>query len=674
MWWVLVIGIAVYLISYFSPKKRFERWLAAGVDEEVDIDERLEDFANNTTSLFRYNRFNIPYGRATVFIEEFFEGESIYYGFSPIRSKDKVELKEYGILLTSAGLIIKYQTTIKETPKTGTFKKAPPKTYHSETKIIPLVGLWGIRRTDKFLTFYYPDGEEIVDLNYLPEFPFDLLYELEYLINNGVTRKLYLLTLASNNQRVGIGAIDQRIEVMQEEINELKKNLNRNYFYQGMAAGFAAGEVASGTLAQHMKDIQLNAVTKETSYRVVDQDGVTKIQGKRTGHGEAAEYGNSVIDRTFFKKVETSGNGFSNSDAPGQGANAVDRVVDGVKIQSKYLRTPEEAVRSYLSKNYPNDVALEVPPEQYERVKEILSDKNPDVKVVKGNLSYRSAQAICKAGTIPSITVDVLDGIQMSIPGATISFIFVFSQAKWNGMSTEQAAKASIKAASQTMLIGTIVYSGSQQFAKTEISKEIAKKFSKTSAQMAGYASIGITAFVVYGPTLVDALRGRISHQQLIKNSIVSTGALLGGAIGSQFAGPVGAIAGGYVGSVVSKSMADTMIEDDAEEIYELIREEFIEGVTTAFLTEEEYKEMINQTFAHKKFSKMMKDVYQHTRHFSEEEREERQRAYIRDAIIDTKIVSIYKKREKIETEEIEEALQGMNEEFFLSTTLQPVL
>lgn len=662
MWIALIIGLIIFIILnlILGYDHQLKRWLQVGMNYNLDISGVLSKFVIETASLYHYPKNQMPYGRATGFMEDFFDESSDYYGFTPIRSKDKMELKEYGLLVTSTGLIVKYQTAPNSSPKTGAFKKSPPLTYQTSTVVIPFAGLWWIQKKDTKLIFHYPDGKEIIDLTYYPEFPEKLLEHLEYLMEVGLTRNLYLLSLAEANEKVGISDVDEQIDTINRELEKVKRNLHTNQ-YEWAATGFAAGEVYGGNLSNHMKDIQLNSITKETNYRLVDNEGGTRATLRRSGHGEAAEYGNNVLDRLFFKNVESTGSGFSNKEAPGQGVNAADRVVNGMKIQTKYLQTPEAAVRSYLNKDYPTDVALEVPPEQYDQVKELMHERNRDVKVVKGKISYRTAQALCKAGTIPSMTMDVLDGIQMSIPGASISFVFVFAQAKWNGMSSAEAAKIGAKTAAQTMMMGTVIYAGSQQFAKTQLSKEIGKIAGKTTVEMAGYAAIGISGVIIYGPSMVDALRGRISPQQLIKNSLISTGALVGGVIGSKFGGPVGAVAGGYVGGIISKNVMEGMLQDDAEEIYELIREEFIEGVVNAHLDEDEFKQMINRTFAHKKFPKMIKDVYQRSRHFDGEEQVERQREYIRDWIIDANLLEIYKGRRKVESTEITDAMRLLN-------------
>ena len=109
-------------------------------------------------------------------------------------------------------------------------------------------------------------------------------------------------------------------------------------------------------------------------------------------------------------------------------------------------------MRSYINGKYSSDIALECPRDQYKQVKEMMKDINPDVKVVKGHVTYKYATNVCKAGTIPSITTDALDGIQVSVPGASLSFVIVFAQATWSGMNAKDAAKVSGRAAMQTIV------------------------------------------------------------------------------------------------------------------------------------------------------------------------------------------------------------------------------
>ena len=192
-------------------------------------------------------------------------------------------------------------------------------------------------------------------------------------------------------------------------------------------------------------------------------------------------------------------------------------------------------------------------------------------------------------------------------------------------------------------------------------SKKIAKQIGKDAVHMAKYSSLAISGVLIYGPSVVDALRGRISMNQLMKNAGVGTTGVIGGAIGSVM-GPAGAITGGIIGSAIGKKIMDVMVEDDAVEVYEIIREEFIDGVLTAGLSQKEFDNMIELTFANKKFSKMMKEVYHAGNNFIGMEQIDAQRKYARDNIIDLNIIKLYKMRNSIDENNIIEAIEIFDE------------
>ena len=667
---VLAVIVAVYLYFYSDTEnKKFQRWLSEGINNNLDEEKVLARFENDCQKSLGYGISNLPFGRATVFSQEFLgelSDDAEFLGFSPVRSMDKVELKEYGILSTTEGLIVKYQTN-KITPQNKKFLKKTPSQFESESYILPFDGLWFLGYVGNTIVAKYPDRHIKIQANYCNAFSPDLLNSINYLIASGFTRNIYLYKLADRNVKVGINKVDEQLTEAYQKSKAVEEmiSVTGNKIISNAGVGFIAGEVYSkaetSNLQKHMKDNQLNAIVKERNFKLKDNKGKIRAEFRRTGHGEAAEYANNVIDRLLLKRVDPTGNGFSKKDAKGQGVNAVDRIVNGVKIQSKYCKNPKATVRSYMNGKYSSDVALECPRDQYKQVKEMMKDINPDVKVVKGHVTYKYATNVCKAGTIPSITTDALDGIQVSVPGASLSFVIVFAQATWSGMNAKDAAKVSGRAAMQTIVAGTVVYSGSQQFAKTVLSKKIAKQIGKDAVHMAKYSSLAISGVLIYGPSVVDALRGRISMNQLMKNAGVGTTGVIGGAIGSVM-GPAGAITGGIIGSAIGKKIMDVMVEDDAAEVYEIIREEFIDGVLTAGLSQKEFDNMIELTFANKKFSKMMKEVYHAGNNFTGMEQIDAQRKYARDNIIDLNIIKLYRMRNSIDENNIIEAIEIFDE------------
>ncbi|MCS2890685.1 hypothetical protein NXY11_21190 [Parabacteroides faecis] len=133
------------------------------------------------------------------------------------------------------------------------------------------------------------------------------------------------------------------------------------------------------------------------------------------GHGFAAEDGNAMSDILKGHNVEFSGKDNS--------MNGPDRIVDGIKIQSKYCINAKKTVNAAFDSatgvyQYEGQV-LEVPKDQYadallEMEKKILAGKVPDysdpkdaTKIVQcGDYTYKQAVNLTKAGNIDSLVFD----------------------------------------------------------------------------------------------------------------------------------------------------------------------------------------------------------------------------------------------------------------------------
>lgn len=166
--------------------------------------------------------------------------------------------------------------------------------------------------------------------------------------------------------------------------------------------------------------VQIEANTQWRKY-MCGKDG-------SAGHGFAAEDANAWEDRIRGSSVDLSGRS-NELDGP-------DRIVDGVKIQTKYYKTATESINQgfkttpdgFLS--YEGQI-IEVPKDQYEEALTILKRKITDGEVPghtnpedasklikKGSYTYRQAKNIARAGNIDSI---VFDAKTQSI-GALTSF------------------------------------------------------------------------------------------------------------------------------------------------------------------------------------------------------------------------------------------------------------
>lgn len=120
----LIVASIIYLAAERAKdKKGIKRWLALPVNQYTaeDIENYIERYAtildDSDSDKRKYSNifYNIPYGRTNCFLSYFertiYNEEPIYY--SAVRSKIKEELREYGTLLTSAGLYVSFQTDKK---------------------------------------------------------------------------------------------------------------------------------------------------------------------------------------------------------------------------------------------------------------------------------------------------------------------------------------------------------------------------------------------------------------------------------------------------------------------------------------------------------------------------------------------------------------------------------
>ncbi|MCI6619018.1 MAG: hypothetical protein MSD82_09200 [Prevotella sp.] len=197
---------------------------------------------------------------------------------------------------------------------------------------------------------------------------------------------------------------------------------------------------------------------------------------RQTGHGYAAEDANALADRYHGHKVVKTG--YDNtSDGP-------DRIVDGVKVQTKYCQSARATVNSAFDKatgkyRYP-DQQLEVPKDQYDEAVKMMEEKIRDGKVEgvsdpsqaknlvrKGHYTYDQAVKIAKAGNWESIKFDIRNQAGASVTAGAISAVTTFVSAKSQGATNGEALKASGiqagKTATKTMIAGV----ATQQFLRT---------------------------------------------------------------------------------------------------------------------------------------------------------------------------------------------------------------
>ena len=156
--------------------------------------------------------------------------------------------------------------------------------------------------------------------------------------------------------------------------------------------------------------------------------------------------------------------------------------------------------------------------------------------------------------------------------------------------------------------MGASIYTVSSQFGGSNLAKSIFK--GATSENIAKGTAIGVTAAITIGPDVIECLRGRISMQQLVKNTAVTAaGAATGAAIGSIVPG-IGTVIGGMVGTMAAKAIADKFTEDDSVRMIRIAKEEFIDLVIFCPLKQAEFDEIVNKVFVDKNTTNLYKEMF----------------------------------------------------------------
>ena len=311
------------------------------------------------------------------------------------------------------------------------------------------------------------------------------------------------------------------------------------------------------------------------------------------GHGFAAEDANDFADTIRGKRAEIVGT--SNE------FNGADRIVDGVRVQSKYFQTAPETVAAAFDSSsgnyrYPGQV-LEVPKDQYETCVELMRARiakgkvpgfsNPAdaEKIVKqGTVTYRQARNIARAGNIDSLMFDARTQAVTCTYVFAISFAVNFARGRWSGQSTEDAMRAAFGSAfttgGTTLIIGVVsaqllrtraaaigavtVRNGMKSVSHTNIGREAVHRIAAGSLGKPVYGaaatnhvakllrsnaitSMAATAVITAPDFYRAAFDGSISWRQFTKNLSVNAAGVAGGVGGWMGGAAVGGAAGSAV-------------------------------------------------------------------------------------------------------------------------------
>lgn len=318
--------------------------------------------------------------------------------------------------------------------------------------------------------------------------------------------------------------------------------------------------------------------------------GEEKFHATR-GHGFAAERANTLYDKLTGHDATILGDD--------NAKNGADRLVDGIKIQSKYCATGRDCIAECFEDGkfrYINDdgsiMQIEVPYDKYDsaitameariRRGEVQGITNPDEAkniVRQGKFTYEQAKNIAKAGTVESIVYDAVNGTIIATSSFGISAVLSFATSIWNGDDTEIALKRAtmdgLKVGGTTFL--TAILAG--QFTKAGLNSALvggsealvnilgtkgsavlinafrggkniygAAAMKSASKLLRGNVITGIASIVVLSAgDVANIFRGRISKEQLFKNVANTTSSVVGGSAGMIGGAMIGASIGSFI-------------------------------------------------------------------------------------------------------------------------------
>lgn len=326
----------------------------------------------------------------------------------------------------------------------------------------------------------------------------------------------------------------------------------------------------------------------------------------RQAHGFAAEDYNALVDKLCGKQVDKVG--LNNE------LNGADRIVNGVKIQTKYCRSAYESVANAFDEEgifrYPG-MKLEVPKGQGEDAIRLMEERirNGQVPgitdpaqarnlVVEGHCTYEQALKIAKAGNLQSIRFDIMNQMVTCVCVAGLSFVICYASSRVGGISREASLKSAIGHAVKTGATTMVASVAVQQLLRTQVGRNMAAGatyvarrgvdtvcrtqigraavekmmtgvLGKSVAQGAArnacikllrsnfFTSAAVTVATTV-PDVVKACRGKRSWKQVGKNAVVnvagvgsgSAGWWAGAAAGSCICPGVGTVIGGIVGAI----------------------------------------------------------------------------------------------------------------------------
>ena len=389
----------------------------------------------------------------------------------------------------------------------------------------------------------------------------------------------------------------------------------------------------------------------------------------KQGHGFAAERANNLYDRLkgHNAKIVGDDNIKNGADRIVDGVMIQSKYCRTGKDCINECFDKENHFR-YMVNGKP--MKIEVPSDKYDEAVQVMKERirAGDIKGVtdpkeaenivrKGHFTYEQAKNIAKVGKVASLTYDAVNGAIIASSAFGVTATITLATSLWNGedfdKSLQLATYSGLKV-SGTTFITTILTS---QLSKAGLNSALVGSSETIVALMGPKASAilinafrggsniygaaamksaakllrgnaitaGVTVVVLSSIDIADIFRGRISGRQLFKNltntaSTVAggTGGWLGGAaIGSTILPGVGTVVGGLIGSIAAGAVAGKVtdeilgnfIEDDADEMVDIIEDEFKVLAQNYLLNQKEAEKSVD-ILKEKLDGKLLKDMF----------------------------------------------------------------
>lgn len=648
---IVVFLAIIFILGYMSQNSAKKNWAKANYPfiSPYKLAEDLEKAANtpleNEVDPMTYEALadDLPYNRAQAFAsgsklnaEDQDAIFPIFYNAHP--ADNEMAFREYGYLVLTTGIIYKKQVEAA--------KEAKEKFLVKEVEV-PFANIYDVSRTNTTVMINYYNGEtkQITSGN---EREVIFLYKIiRAAIDNGWTKNC--TTILHNLAKVQMSDVDgitQEINTKYEIAKQQQQEVQRIASVDDVDHVFT--EEQEKNLAKTNQQILDRATDTSIANHILgNSTGESLFQkhqindrfsGAR-GHGHAGELMGDTMDKLSLKKTSMEGNS--------HGKHGADRVVNGVNIQTKYYSSANKSIAAAFENGvakYRNPdgsmMKIEVPRDQYNKAVKAMARRIKNGEVPNETNPQNAARYVI----VYSVDSDFLTGVANTVPTVIVSQVWYYVNARWHGQDADEALKGAVLGSVKPILVGASIYTVSSQFGGSNLAKSIFKgvKADKITQRTA----IGVTAAITIGPDVVDCLRGRISMQQLVKNTAVTaagaaSGAATGAMLGSFIPG-AGTVIGGMIGGAVG-SIADKFTEDDSVKMIRIAKEEFIDLVIFCPLKQDEFEEIVNKIFVGKETSKLYKDMFAAGN----------SRKYIRD-LYRKMIIDKLKKREINEDEIIE--------------------